>query len=115
MSRRTARSPLAALTAVAVGVGLVGCGSTRPAPQWREGSTGPTAVTSGTATAPHAPREVRLAFAGNDAGVDAVSIADNHILDYGRQRFADTFDAAAEARYPVFGAGLDATRPTRPG
>ncbi|SBT65757.1 poly-gamma-glutamate synthesis protein (capsule biosynthesis protein) [Micromonospora sediminicola] len=171
MSRRTARSPLAALTAVAVGVGLVGCGSTGPAPQWREGSTGPTAVTSGTATAPHAPREVRLAFAGDvhftgrtlgllddpattfgpiastlrdadvtllnletsvtdrgtpqpktyqfraprtafaalrAAGVDAVSIANNHILDYGRQGLSDTLDAAAEARYPVFGAGRDA-------
>lgn len=42
------------------------------------------------------------------AGVDAVSIANNHILDYGRQGLSDTVDAAREARFPVFGAGRDA-------
>ena len=39
------------------------------------------------------------------AGVDAVSIANNHALDYGRVGFADTLDAAAAAGVPVFGGG----------
>ncbi|WP_238006813.1 CapA family protein [Dactylosporangium sp. AC04546] len=39
------------------------------------------------------------------AGVDAVSIANNHALDYGRVGFADTLDAAAAAGMPVFGGG----------
>ncbi|WP_262285795.1 CapA family protein [Micromonospora sp. MA102] len=178
MKRRTARSSLAALTAIAVGVGLAGCaaGSTGPAPVWRGATLGPTSTATATATATATPKpnnavEVRLAFAGDvhftgrtlrlldspetafgpitsmlrdadvtllnletavtdrgtpqpktyrfrapktafaalrAAGVDAVSIANNHILDYGRQGLADTLDAAAEARYPVFGAGRDA-------
>ncbi|WNM43163.1 CapA family protein [Micromonospora halotolerans] len=54
-------------------------------------------------------RAPETAFAAlRAAGVDAVSIANNHILDYGRQGLADTLDAAADARYPVFGAGRDA-------
>ncbi|MGY0004681.1 CapA family protein [Micromonospora sp. I033] len=173
MIRRTARASLAALTVVAVGVGLAGCaaGPTDPAPVWRGATTGPTPPATGAATPPAASVEVRLAFAGDvhftgrtlrllddpetafgpiastlrdadvtlvnletavtdrgtpepktyhfrapetafaalrAAGVDAVSIANNHILDYGRQGLADTLDAAAEARYPVFGAGRDA-------
>ncbi|MFE9960190.1 CapA family protein [Micromonospora sp. NPDC005299] len=174
MKRRTARCSLAALTAVAVGVGLAGCaaGSTGPAPVWRGATLGPTSSATGAATPkPDSAVEVRLAFAGDvhftgrtlrlledpqtvfgpitsmlrdadvtllnletavtdrgtpqpktyrfraprtafaalrAAGVDAVSIANNHILDYGRQGLADTLDAAAEARYPVFGAGRDA-------
>jgi poly-gamma-glutamate synthesis protein (capsule biosynthesis protein) len=39
------------------------------------------------------------------AGVDAVSIANNHALDYGRVGFADTLDGAAAAGMPVFGGG----------
>lgn len=39
------------------------------------------------------------------AGVDTVSIANNHALDYGRVGFADTLDAAAAAGVPVFGGG----------
>ncbi|GGM40710.1 hypothetical protein GCM10007977_047660 [Dactylosporangium sucinum] len=39
------------------------------------------------------------------AGVDAVSIANNHALDYGRVGFADTLDAASAAGMPVFGGG----------
>ncbi|MEV0134309.1 CapA family protein [Dactylosporangium sp. NPDC050688] len=39
------------------------------------------------------------------AGVDAVSIANNHALDYGRVGFADTLDGAAAAGVPVFGGG----------
>ncbi|WP_433319692.1 CapA family protein [Micromonospora chersina] len=54
-------------------------------------------------------RAPKTAFAAlRAAGVDAASIANNHILDYGRQGLADTLDAAEEARYPVFGAGRDA-------
>ncbi|MFF4811150.1 CapA family protein [Micromonospora chersina] len=54
-------------------------------------------------------RAPKTAFAAlRAAGVDAASIANNHILDYGRQGLSDTLDAATEARYPVFGAGRDA-------
>jgi poly-gamma-glutamate synthesis protein (capsule biosynthesis protein) len=42
------------------------------------------------------------------AGVDAVSLANNHVLDYGRVGLFDTLDAAAAAGMPVFGAGRDA-------
>ncbi|GIG87037.1 CapA family protein [Plantactinospora endophytica] len=42
------------------------------------------------------------------AGVDAASIANNHVLDYGPVGLRDTVDAAAEARFPVFGAGRNA-------
>lgn len=41
------------------------------------------------------------------AGVDAVSIANNHTLDYGQIGLLDTLDAAREADFPVFGAGRD--------
>ncbi|HKD98164.1 MAG TPA: CapA family protein [Micromonosporaceae bacterium] len=43
-----------------------------------------------------------------DAGIDAVTIANNHILDYGRVGLADTLAAARAADYPAFGAGADA-------
>ncbi|WP_426503474.1 CapA family protein [Dactylosporangium sp. McL0621] len=39
------------------------------------------------------------------AGIDAVTIANNHALDYGRVGFADTLDLAAAAGLPVFGGG----------
>ncbi|MGI5183127.1 CapA family protein [Dactylosporangium sp. CA-152071] len=39
------------------------------------------------------------------AGIDAVSIANNHALDYGRVGFADTLDGAAAKGMPVFGGG----------
>ncbi|MET7422938.1 CapA family protein [Dactylosporangium sp. NPDC005555] len=39
------------------------------------------------------------------AGIDAVSIANNHALDYGRAGFADTLDGAAAAGVPTFGGG----------
>ncbi|MFI5916700.1 CapA family protein [Dactylosporangium sp. NPDC051541] len=41
------------------------------------------------------------------AGIDAVTIANNHALDYGRVGFADTLDGAAAAGMPVFGGGRD--------
>ncbi|MGI5240770.1 CapA family protein [Dactylosporangium sp. CA-139066] len=43
--------------------------------------------------------------AAKAAGVDAVSVANNHALDYGRVGFADTLDGAAAAGMPVFGGG----------
>lgn len=39
------------------------------------------------------------------AGIDAVSIANNHALDYGRVGLLDTLDALQAAGYPAFGAG----------
>jgi poly-gamma-glutamate synthesis protein (capsule biosynthesis protein) len=42
------------------------------------------------------------------AGVDAVSIANNHTLDYGPVGLLDTLDSAGRAQFPVFGAGRDA-------
>ncbi|MEU5943882.1 CapA family protein [Micromonospora sp. NPDC047548] len=42
------------------------------------------------------------------AGIDAVSIANNHTLDYGQVGLLDTLDAAADANFPVFGAGRNA-------
>lgn len=42
------------------------------------------------------------------AGVDAVSLANNHVLDYGQVGLADTLDAATAAAMPVFGAGRNA-------
>jgi poly-gamma-glutamate capsule biosynthesis protein CapA/YwtB (metallophosphatase superfamily) len=42
------------------------------------------------------------------AGVDAVTIANNHILDYGRIGLADTLAAAKAKDFPVYGAGPDA-------
>lgn len=42
------------------------------------------------------------------AGVDAVSLANNHTLDYGRDGLADTIAAARAGDLGVFGAGRDA-------
>lgn len=42
------------------------------------------------------------------AGVDVVSLANNHALDYGREGLADTLAHGAEAGVPVVGAGEDA-------
>jgi poly-gamma-glutamate capsule biosynthesis protein CapA/YwtB (metallophosphatase superfamily) len=41
------------------------------------------------------------------AGVDVVSLANNHALDYGQQGLADTVEAARAAGVPAVGAGLD--------
>jgi poly-gamma-glutamate capsule biosynthesis protein CapA/YwtB (metallophosphatase superfamily) len=48
------------------------------------------------------------------AGIDAVSIANNHILDYGRVGLLDTLDALRAADYPHFGAGRNAEDAYRP-
>lgn len=42
------------------------------------------------------------------AGVDAVSLGNNHVLDYGRVGLADSVAHAADAGVPVFGAGSSA-------
>jgi Bacterial capsule synthesis protein PGA_cap len=42
------------------------------------------------------------------AGVDAVTIANNHILDYGRIGLTDTLAAAKAKDFPVYGAGDNA-------
>lgn len=48
------------------------------------------------------------------AGVDLVSIANNHILDYGRVGLSDTLDSASEAGMPVVGAGQRARQAYKP-
>jgi poly-gamma-glutamate synthesis protein (capsule biosynthesis protein) len=48
------------------------------------------------------------------AGIDAVSIANNHALDYGQVGLLDTLDSAKAANMPVFGAGRNATEAYAP-
>ncbi|HKE98766.1 MAG TPA: CapA family protein [Actinomycetes bacterium] len=48
------------------------------------------------------------------AGVDVVTMANNHGMDYGVQGLRDSLDAAHAARFPVVGAGLDAERAFAP-
>jgi poly-gamma-glutamate synthesis protein (capsule biosynthesis protein) len=49
------------------------------------------------------------AFAAlRDAGVDLVTMANNHVLDYGRIGLADTLAAARAARFPYVGIGVNA-------
>jgi poly-gamma-glutamate capsule biosynthesis protein CapA/YwtB (metallophosphatase superfamily) len=49
------------------------------------------------------------AFAAlKSAGIDVVTVANNHALDYGRVGLADTLADAAQARMPVVGAGSSA-------
>ena len=43
-----------------------------------------------------------------DAGVDLVTIANNHIPDYGQTGLADTLAAAKAAHFPFVGAGVNA-------
>jgi poly-gamma-glutamate capsule biosynthesis protein CapA/YwtB (metallophosphatase superfamily) len=42
------------------------------------------------------------------AGVDAVTMANNHVLDYGQVGLADTLDNARKANFPYMGIGRDA-------
>jgi poly-gamma-glutamate capsule biosynthesis protein CapA/YwtB (metallophosphatase superfamily) len=70
-----------------------------------------TAVTTGGTPEPKAFvfRAPPAAFdAVRAAGVDLVSLANNHALDYGREGLADTLAHAAAAGVPVVGAGADA-------
>jgi poly-gamma-glutamate capsule biosynthesis protein CapA/YwtB (metallophosphatase superfamily) len=48
------------------------------------------------------------------AGVDAVSLGNNHSLDYGVEGLADTLDNAGRAGVPAIGAGRDAAEAYRP-
>jgi len=48
------------------------------------------------------------------AGIDAVTIANNHILDYGRIGLTDTLAAAKAADFPVYGAGSNAAEAWTP-
>src|SRR5580693_9186989 len=43
-----------------------------------------------------------------DGGVDLVTMANNHVLDYGQVGLADTLAAAKAARFPYVGIGADA-------
>lgn len=42
-----------------------------------------------------------------DLGIDVVSLANNHALDYGVEGLADTLEALAQAEVDVAGAGMD--------
>ncbi len=42
------------------------------------------------------------------AGLDVVSLANNHTLDYGQVGLADTLAAAANSGVPIVGAGVNA-------
>ncbi|MFG2053113.1 CapA family protein [Micromonospora sp. NPDC048930] len=76
-----------------------------------------TAVTTGGAPEPkefHFRAPARAYDAVKAAGVDVVSIANNHALDYGRTGLADTVAAARAAGVPAVGAGADAAAAYRP-
>ncbi|MEU7872821.1 CapA family protein [Dactylosporangium sp. NPDC049140] len=67
-----------------------------------------TAITSRGTPEPktyHFRTEPKAIDALKAAGIDAVTIANNHILDYGRVGLLDTLDALHAADYPYFGAG----------
>jgi poly-gamma-glutamate capsule biosynthesis protein CapA/YwtB (metallophosphatase superfamily) len=54
-------------------------------------------------------RTTPLAFTAlRDAGVDLVTMANNHVLDYGLTGLADTMAAARAARFPYVGIGTNA-------
>jgi len=70
-----------------------------------------TAVTSGGTPQPKTYhfRTVPAAFTAlRDGGVDLVTMANNHVLDYGQAGLADTLAAARAARFPYVGIGMDA-------
>ena len=48
------------------------------------------------------------------AGIDVVSIANNHTLDYGQVGLLDTLDSAAAAKMPVVGAGRNVVEAYEP-
>jgi hypothetical protein len=70
-----------------------------------------TAVTSRGRPQPktyHFATTPRAFTALREAGVDLVTIANNHILDYGPTALADTLSAAKRAHFPYVGAGVNA-------
>ncbi|WP_405059804.1 CapA family protein [Kribbella sp. NBC_01505] len=58
--------------------------------------------------------DARAVTAVKAAGVDAVSLANNHTLDYGRAGLADTLSVARRGKLPTFGAGLNASQAYAP-
>jgi poly-gamma-glutamate synthesis protein (capsule biosynthesis protein) len=48
------------------------------------------------------------------AGIDLVSVANNHTLDYGQIGLLDTLDSAAAAKFPIVGAGHNTTEAYAP-
>jgi poly-gamma-glutamate synthesis protein (capsule biosynthesis protein) len=70
-----------------------------------------TAVTSGGRPQPkayHFATRPSAFTALRDAGVDLVTMANNHILDYGQTGLANTLAAAKAAHFPHVGAGVNA-------
>ncbi|GAA2342888.1 CapA family protein [Dactylosporangium salmoneum] len=70
-----------------------------------------TAITSRGTPEPktyHFRTEPKAIDALKAAGIDAVTIANNHTLDYGRVGLLDTLDALHTADYPYVGAGRNA-------
>jgi poly-gamma-glutamate capsule biosynthesis protein CapA/YwtB (metallophosphatase superfamily) len=70
-----------------------------------------TAVTSGGTPQPKTYhfRASPVAFTAlRDAGIDLVTMANNHVLDYGPAGLADTLAAARAARFPYVGIGENA-------
>ena len=70
-----------------------------------------TAITSGGTPQPktyhfRAPPAAFTAL--RDAGLDLVTMANNHVLDYGAAGLADTLAAARAARFPYVGIGVNA-------
>jgi poly-gamma-glutamate capsule biosynthesis protein CapA/YwtB (metallophosphatase superfamily) len=70
-----------------------------------------TAVTAGGTPEPktfhfRAPTKAYEAMAA--AGIDVVTVANNHALDYGRVGLQDTLSSAAAAKMPMIGGGADA-------
>ena len=70
-----------------------------------------TAVTGGGTPQPktyhfRAPADAFAAL--RDAGIDLVTMANNHVLDYGQAGLADTLAAARAARFPYVGIGVNA-------
>src|SRR5215467_8828693 len=70
-----------------------------------------TAVTNGGTPQPktyHFRTPATAFTALRDAGVDLVTMANNHVLDYGQAGLADTLAAVKAARFPYVGIGVNA-------
>jgi 2',3'-cyclic-nucleotide 2'-phosphodiesterase (5'-nucleotidase family) len=70
-----------------------------------------TAITNGGTPQPktyHFRAPATAFTALRDAGVDLVTMANNHVLDYGQAGLADTLAAAQAARFPYVGIGVNA-------
>ncbi|MCM1057150.1 MAG: CapA family protein [Firmicutes bacterium] len=67
-------------------------------------STGGTPLEGKVYTFRAAPERVEVL---HQLGVDAVTLANNHVYDYGKEALLDTFAVLEEAEIPYFGAGRD--------